>query len=575
MTTSKATKYRDVVFGSIQGRATFGSVTSAALRADIESESVHHWPNQRYQKDIAGFFRDILGINPWHKQEEVFAALEAGETFIQVPSGHKTGKSLSAAGLSLWNACSFDDSRTILTSSTDRQVNVILWREFRKLHKRSGRCYNCKVAEPGNLAPCEHSQIIPGKPADVARSGFKLPGTFNEVFGFTSKEAEGFAGISGPRLLFIVDEASGVEDKIFETIEGNMAGGNAVVLSYSNPTRRAGWFYNACKRNPIGTTIQISSEDSPNVTAGEIVIPGLASLPWIEKMAKRWGRDSEWWQVRVKGEFGELSDLVPFSLDLIATAKMRWTPKPPDPTAPLTLSIDVAGDGLSSDDFVVFKRRGLWTSEALEGFKGDAQKQADYIMEMAEAERVNGETITIAFDAEGSAGWDFYLAIRDRTWKLDWIILKPVRSSKGAVRQPHLYHRVSAELVAAGKKYLEAGGAIAENPRLEEELHAWRFGMTTGDLKKGSRVTVNKEDVKELIGRSPDRSDAFFIAAWTWEAAAAGEDDLPVVETKAAEVHERSAERGDIPALRPDWDRAPGRDDSADEGAFRPLGPWG
>lgn len=576
MSITKSAKYREVTFGQIQGKATFDGTLCSALRADRESESNFIWPNPKYQKNIAGFFRDILGINPWEKQLEVFAAIESGETFIQVPSGHKTGKSNSAAGLSLWNACSFDDSRSIMTSTTDHQVNNILWREFRILHSRAGRCYACKQAEPGNPSPCEHSAVIPGTPAEVARSGWKLPGAFNEVYGFTSKEAESFAGISGPRLLFIGDEATGIKNKIFETIEGNMAGGNCVCVTYSNPTRDAGWFFDMCVRKKLGTTIEISSEDSPNVKAGKIIIPGLASLEWLDQQAQRWGRDSEWWRVRVQGKFAHVSDKIPFSLSLIDDAKIRWTDKPSGVLEPLTLGVDVAGMG--DDDFVVTLRRGMWVSEQLEGFKGTDKEQAEYVANLARANRRGGERVTVVYDAEGTVGWEFSRAFRDYIHenKLSWVNARAVRSSRAATREPHKFHLISAELVDTGRRWLLAGGAIPTSYKLEEELHAWRFHMRDGDRKNGSRVTVDKDEVKETVGRSPDRADSLFLATWTWSAVLedAPKDDIQAPRIER-EPRERSAEHGDVPALRPDWGRPAGQEtDTADE-SFRPLGPWG
>ena len=45
------------------------------------------------------------------------------------------------------------------------------------------------------------------------------------MFGMSTDKSERMGGYSGDELLFIVDEASGIDDAIYEAIEGNMAGG--------------------------------------------------------------------------------------------------------------------------------------------------------------------------------------------------------------------------------------------------------------------------------------------------------------------------------------------------------------
>ncbi len=106
-----------------------------------------------------------------------------------------------------------------------------------------------------------------------------------EIVGFSTDSPERMSGISGANLLFILDEASGIPEPIFEAVEGNRAGG-AKVIMFSNPTSTSGTFYEAFhrKRN-FWHTIHISAEESPNVTGGQISIPGLATAEWVEEKA--------------------------------------------------------------------------------------------------------------------------------------------------------------------------------------------------------------------------------------------------------------------------------------------------
>ena len=62
--------------------------------------------------------------------------------------------------------------------------------------------------------------------------------------GLAKAKPEGMAGISGPEMLWLADEASGIGDPMFEAIEGNRAGKARLVMS-SNPTQTSGRFFRA------------------------------------------------------------------------------------------------------------------------------------------------------------------------------------------------------------------------------------------------------------------------------------------------------------------------------------------
>jgi hypothetical protein len=158
----------------------------------------------------------------------------------------------------------------VLTAPTFHQVKDILWRELRFWYPRV-------QAELGG-------EELPKDPA----TGLHLPGGA-EIVGISTKAPENLAGISGANLLFIVDEASGFPDELYEVIKGNSAGG-AKIVAISNPTRTVGWFYQGFRRgtydlrpaNDNGIPshrwrlLHISSEETPNVLANAELVPGLA-----------------------------------------------------------------------------------------------------------------------------------------------------------------------------------------------------------------------------------------------------------------------------------------------------------
>ncbi len=200
-------------------RQTFEGDLRLALAAQVEFQTRIRFPCDKYQNDPVGFFHDILGVEPWERQVEIIEAVR-DHPRVACKSGHKVSKSHTAGGIALWYYCSFPDARVVMTSTTSRQVDAILWRELRMMKARGGICLECKRKNedlPNDqkiTAPCPHSGMIDGVIGELARTGLKSA-DFREIVGFTAREAEAVAGVSGANLLYILDEASGIAAVIF------------------------------------------------------------------------------------------------------------------------------------------------------------------------------------------------------------------------------------------------------------------------------------------------------------------------------------------------------------------------
>lgn len=141
-------------------------------------------------------------------------------------------------------------------------------------------------------------------PAIVPSTGMQWPDG-REIIGVAAEDAEALAGLSGPEVLWIVDEASGYPQTLFDAIQGNRAADSPLLL-ISNPTKNAGEFYDAFHgKKALYLTFHISSEESPNITGLEPAVPGLASKQWIAEMEIDWQRGSRRWKIRVDGEFAD------------------------------------------------------------------------------------------------------------------------------------------------------------------------------------------------------------------------------------------------------------------------------
>lgn len=534
MSTSNAV---DQVAKRGRGRPAFQRVTveedwGAYAEYSLKLATEIRWPSVRYQADPVGFFRDILGVEPWDKQIELLESVRDYDR-TACSSGRRVSKSHSAGGLGLWFYSSFPDARVVMSSTTARQVDEILWRELSMMRMRAGRCVSCKaeraamieagipdiVADQRIPRPCPHSALIDGDIGMLARTGLKSE-DYRQVWGFTARQAEAVQGIAGSRMLFIVDEASGVPQPIYDAINGNRAGG-AKILLIGNPTKNEGEFFDAFHKKSrhakraeedgiIGyNTITISSEDSPNVREKRVVVPGLATTEYIREREIEWGRDSAMFKIHVLGEFATQEEGRIFSVATIAESEARWHDTPD--TGRLYVGLDPAGETGSGDDSCFVVRRGMRMIELItyRGLTDDAH--LTHALGLMQKHRLSRETPVLVIDREGSVGSSLYGRVRQyleaHTGAFDFVA---VRASDRSIRNPLVYDRQRDALAANLAAWMNDGGAIIEDVKLAAELHTLEWHVAIN----GRRKLTPKDKIRKALGRSPDRYDALALACW-------------------------------------------------------------
>jgi phage terminase large subunit len=512
-----------------------GFIADAYRRANRNDPPVTDETRVRsYEKDPIGFCRDVLGVELWSRQAEIVEAAALYDQ-VSVVSGHKVGKSRALACIALWFYCSFPGARVILTSSVAHQIADIIWREIKQLVR--------------------HSRLpIPGADSisELPSNGLKDPNTFSEIRGYTGKDVEAFAGISGGHILYLVDEASGIKPAFFSAIEGNRAGGHALLFLISNPTRGAGEFYDSHHRKSakkIGAeagyhTFHIDSRESPNITGewrklrfwdrskGAWVywheigdkVPGLATQKWVERRAKAWGEDSPEFKVRVAGLFAVAEAAKAFSATLVAEAETRWL-EIEDPQGRLWIGCDPAGDGEGGDESAFAPRRG---QKIFEIRLKSGLNEAGHIAEILDIIETyppgkKEDLPVVVLDSEGEVGWKVLGALRAHAAQFKRFEVVRVRSSEKPKRQPMIYKRHRDELAANFRTWLRKGGAIPTHEKLEEDLNILEWERTDD----GKQQITPKKKIREELGRSTDSGDAAQLSVW--EPTAMQEDDDALV----------------------------------------------
>ncbi len=468
----------------------------------------HKTPSTEALADPVTFAREVGGYRLWSRQEELLAAVRDHDR-VSATSGHKTGKSTSFAVLAWWftaDPLNRPGARCAMTSASQRQVKKILWREVRAFWRRA-------KARGYDLGP---------EPALDPETGIQWDDG-RELFGFTARDPEKAAGTSGAHLLFLLDEASGIAEEIYEAIEGNRAGGAKIAL-VSNPTQQSGEFYEShhAKRK-FYRPIEISSEEAAAV---DPPIPGLATKAWIAEKLEEWGPDSPLFQVRVKGRFAAQATDAVIGLGLVLDAIARGKelagddgaePDHDDPDAsrePLYVGLDVARFG--DDETIAAPRRGKRLYPLIALPPGDGPNTAAALMiALADAGLIGPREIPrVAVDANGVGA-----AVFDALVRRDDVAAVAVNTGERASK-PDDFVNLRAELHFRFKGWLKDDGAIPDDARLQSELVAPKY---SSDARNRLKVE-SKDELRKRLRRSPDRADAAMLSLVEFEVDLPGMD---------------------------------------------------
>jgi len=449
---------------------------------------------ERWYHDPVAFAREALGVEPWGRQADILRAAAAHQR-VAVRSGHKVGKSTSAVILALWWVVTRPRARVIMTSSSGRQVRAVLWKELRRVYR---------------AAPYK----IGGRLHKVPDAGLQFHDE-REIVGFSTDEPEKMAGFSGPDILYIIDEASGVPEAIFEAIEGNRAGGATAVM-FSNPTQTSGTFFDAFhSKAHLYERIRISSAETPNVLNRSKEVPGLATAEWIAEKQAEWGVDSPIYQVRIEGNFPAQGSNAVISLALVTQAEERWQDdeharKAGEPPllaeGPLELGVDPARFG--EDESVIAPRRGkkAFVLRAFQNLDG-VQLAGEVIRAIRELRRPGDPLPRVKVDVIGiGASCADQLRYHKGPDGRPELVLVEVNSAENATSEG--YHRLRDQLWFAVVDWIKEGGALPPDSKLARDLVAPTYSFDV----QARRQVESKEKTKGRLKNSPDRADALALS---------------------------------------------------------------
>ncbi len=302
---------------------------------------------------------------------------------------------------------------------------------------------------------------------------------------------EALQGIHSANVLLICDEASSVDNSIFEAAGGSLSTPNSKLVMVGNPTRSEGYFYDSfTKLKDRYWTRTVSCEDSSRVTP-----------EYIEEMEERYGRDSSVFNIRVSGNFAETTEDTIISNSLVEAAVTRDVDL--SETAPIVWGLDIARFG--SDKSALCKRQGNHVLEPIKSWaKLDTMAltgaiHAEYQKAQAEG-KVPQEIMADSIGVGAGAC--------DRMRELDMPAVDVNTGESASVTGQ--YKNLRAELWHQAKEWFEQLNCrIPRDERLMFELCSPRYTYeSTGKIRMET-----KAEMKKRIGHkgSPDFADSFVL----------------------------------------------------------------
>ena len=420
---------------------------------------------KRIQQDPVFFIEEVLGNPLWDKQKEIVEAVRDHKE-VAVRSCHASGKSYVSGRIVHWYLNAYKNSVVITTAPTFRQVKEVLWREIK------GSCSGKKIYP---------DKAILDTAINISPQHFAL--------GLSTDKPDQFQGFHSPHLMVLIDEASGIDPLIEEAIDGLTP---EKIVRIGQPLSNEGRFADSF-RHPDIKKMRISAFDCPNVSSGEVVIPGLITAEDVEKFKIRYGEDSDVYRVRVLGEFPSQDADSLISIDDVVNAQNRTVKVPPH--FEKRMGVDVARYGDDSSVICVRQMEKVIRKERFYGM--DTMQIAGLVLKIAKEEYVKPENIFIDVIGVGAGVVD---RLRHQGWNVNEV------NVANSPQDKENFVNLRAELYAKNvKDWLQTADLPQDDDWLELASIKYKFNSS------GKLQLEKKEDMKKRGLDSPDVADSLML----------------------------------------------------------------
>lgn len=507
-------------------------------------------PFAPYKDDLVRFGREILGHRYWAGQEAVLRRV-IEKRFVTLRKARKTGGTFAAADLALGFLVT-RPSVVICLAPTDRQVR---WNMFQKIRSAKARAKTELPGEAGirsiqisedwfmlGIATRDPENILgfhagielddndfepelPDEDEDDQEPGDAPEPLAGTVFEFL-KEHKAIAQMND--LLFIADEANGIEPPIFTGLSGSLSGDNVYMLMQANPLMSADAEHAYAQsftnrddqqwwRIHIGCD-EPADDPVPSDECFHSIPERWLSRKWIEQRRQEWGENSPPFQAFCMGCFTTgIAEYQIIPLDLLKGAS-RFDLPDDEHVESRHIGADVAGAESGKGDWCVAVLTISGVVACVHKWQeSDTMATIDKLLALSVEWGLPDRPIpasNIHIDATG-LGKTMLDRIRQRGLPIDAIDFggRPRYDWKHITGEAKFRDRKS-ELYWVQRRLLQEGLSII--PIKYQELwrqlqwQTWKPVARGGETVMGMRES--KDEIRKRYGRSPDEADACVIA---------------------------------------------------------------
>lgn len=461
-----------------------------------------------YAQEPVYFVEDMIRVNPDEKQRDILRSLR-DYPMTSVRSGHGIGKSAVEAWAVIWYLCTRPFPKIPCTAPTQHQLFDILWAEISKWLRNN---------------PALKQDII------WTRERVYMKGYPEEWFAVarTATNPEALQGFHADHVLYIIDEASGVSDKVFEPVLGAMTGLDAKLLMMGNPTRLSGFFYDSHhKARAEYNAMHVDGRDSAHV-----------SKQFVDKIIKMFGEDSDVFRVRVSGQFPKATPDSLIAMEWCENAARRQQPE--SLAHRIDIGIDVARYG--DDSSILYPLADKAVSRPYETYHHNRTTEISgyavmMIKRFALEEQVNVIRVKVDCDGLGVGVYDNLYDLKDQIMDevykercqragadpndsrqeipaLDLEIQECHFGGAGGKideEDPVEYSNSTGLMWGKVRKYLQEGTlTLPDDDMLFTQLTNRKYMVN----KNGKLELERKENMKKRGLQSPDIADALALALY-------------------------------------------------------------
>ncbi len=442
---------------------------SAALKV------LYKW---KYDKEGAvHFVRDNFGVEPDPWQHEILVAYMTNNR-IAMKACKGPGKTCVLAWIAWHFLTCYPHAKIAATSISGDNLADGLWSEMSKWQQRS---------------PFLSSQFVWTKTRifqkDYPETWFMSARAWAKGSS-SEQQANTLAGLHADYIMFILDEAGGIPDAVMAAAEAALANDHGssttrgVLIQAGNPTHLSGPLYRACSSEKhLWYVVEITSDpDNPKRTPR-------VSVQWAREQIQKYGADNPWVLVNVFGKFppSSLNNLL--GVDEVNEAMNRDVSESQDRIC-RKLGVDVARFG--DDRTIIFPRQGLISYKPIEMRNARTNDIAARVSKVRNKWDCDG----VYIDDTGGYGGGVCDSLIQSGYSPH-----PINASGTA--QDKRYANRRAEMWFRMSEWIRSGGSLPNIPEIVGELTTPTYTFVNGKF-----LIQPKDQIKSLLGRSPDLADA-------------------------------------------------------------------